>query len=247
MSASPNDRTYDRDEVDLILRAAAQLDQPVTVPATLQRDGLSLADIQAIGSQAGITADAIAAASLTIAFDDIHRSGHRWHHVHSVPGEITGEGWDTLAHDIRGAVASATVRQTSSSIEFEVGKQDRELGRLLVHIKSSHGATTISIWSDAPHLSQGDIVAAGVFGMPVPIFPLVATSSGIWPEFGITAALAAAGAALGSGAALAWQRWATNRWKKRVAALLTPVVARAAALAAQPAGRIGAGGRTIDP
>ncbi len=232
MNISESDkRTYDRHEVELILRAAVQLDDPQSPAPIIGRDGLTLAEIQDAGSQAGIDPKAIAAATLSVALESAHANDHRLHHVHLIAGELQGDALDQLADHIRGAMPCGRVRRSDGALDVEMSKGSGALGRLIVSVRSKRGATSISIWSDAPHLSVGDIVASAAVGIPLALFPVVASSGGQWPALGGIAALAALGSAVGAGAALGWQRIATARWRKHLTALLTPMVARATALA----------------
>ena len=225
-----DDKRYDRREVDLILQTAAQIDQSRPAPETSEREDLTLAEIQQIGSQAGIDSNAIAAATLGVAMDSAQQAGRRLYHVHVIDGELRGDAWDHLSDHLRSSASGVIVSRSTSALEIEIDKRNGELGKLLVSVRSANGATTVSIWSDAPRLSTGEKLTFGLLGIPVALFPVVASSGGQWPNVGVTAALAVIGVAVGSGATAVWQRWATARWQKRVTVLLESIVEKSTEL-----------------
>ncbi len=224
--------TYDRREVELILRAAAQIDDPQNLPITVDRDGLSMEEIQRIGAEAGIGARAISAATLLVALESAPLGERHLHHVHPIEGALDDDALNELITTIRGSVGLVDVKRLPDGLEFELGKKEGETGRLLVNIRSRDGATSVSIWSDAPHLGRGDVVFIGTFCVPLALFPVVAASSGQWPAIGLGVALAATSSAAGVAVAFAWQRWAAKRWRARFIRLLSPIIARATSLAA---------------
>ena len=243
--AVPEERRYDRESVERILRAAARREATsppaapavsAAPPALAADDAMTLAEIQEVAAQAGIDPAAIASATLDVALERAHAGSPRMHHVHVVPGELRGDAWDRLADTVRGAASLAVVTRSERALELEIGNRTGERGRLLVNVRSRDGRTTISIWSDAPHLEATDLAACGVLGIPVAIFPVVAASSGHWPAAGWVAGLSALGAAGGAAAGALWRRWAVARWRERIAGILGPVVAQTTALAAEGAG-----------
>lgn len=235
----PASRTYDREELDLILRAAAESQESLVAPVLppVVRDGLSLAEIQDIGAQVGISRDAIATATLRVALESAHNGQPGWHHVQHVAGALDSAALAQLADDIRSLAGTVDVRRTSDGLELEIHKRSGELGQLLVSIRTAEGATIISAWSTAPHLGPVELAVCGALGMPAAIFPAVATAGGQWPVLSSLAVLGGIGFVAGTGVTLAWQRWATKRWRSRLISILTPVVARATALAAARSAR----------
>lgn len=227
-------RTYDREELDLILRAAAEGEGAPASPALplAVRDGMSLAEIQDIGAQVGINRDAVAAATLRVALDRAHVTEPRWQHVHTIDGMLDSAAWGRLADEIRAVSDTMDVRRSSDGLDFGIQKRDGELGQVRVSIRSADGSTTISIWSTAPHLGRGEFAVCGALGIPAAIFPVVGMAGGHWPVLSALAALAGVGFVAGSGATFAWQRWATKRWRARLIELLTPIATRATQLAA---------------
>jgi hypothetical protein len=224
----PSERRYDRDEVDRILRTATRMEQD---PIVADRDHLTLSEIQEIGSQAGIDPRDIATATLSVALEPATAGGRRTQHVHVVPGELRGAAWDRLVDDLRGGLVGSIVSRSTSALEVEIDKESGELGKLVVSIRSANGVTTVSIWSDAPHLTVTRILSFGLLGAPAALFPVVASAGGQWPSASIVAAIAAAGIAAGTGATVGLQRWARARWQKRVSELLTAIVAKVTRLA----------------
>ncbi|MEO5816260.1 MAG: hypothetical protein ABIT20_13375 [Gemmatimonadaceae bacterium] len=221
---SPGDRRYDRREVDLILRTASQMDP---LPAATQQhdhDDLTLAEIQDIGSQAGIDRNDIATATLTVAVESARHDRRRLHHVHVVDGELREDAWNVLVDNLRSAVEISVVSRSTGALEVEMDDPNGEIGRMRLGIRSTNGSTTISIWSDAPHRSTIQILSLGLLGISVTLFPVVASAGGQWPSVGVVAALGAAGVAIGSGVAVGWRRWATARWQKRVTSVMTSIV-----------------------
>lgn len=219
------ERRYDHDEVDQILRTASTADRPEPTALIPHGDGLTLAEIQQVAAQAGIDRDAVASASVGLALDARLGETHRLHFEHALPGTLDAGSLDRIADGIRARMHGVEVRRSENALEFEVTKKGGELGRLLVNVRSRDDVTTLSVWSDAPHMSLSELVLCGLVGAPVVLFPVVAVSQGQWPAAGLFAGLAALGIAGGSGAALLWQHWAAARWRTRVLALVSPIVA----------------------
>lgn len=241
---SSNDRTFDRDEVALILREAAQLDDR-RASTGVQRsaggvdvggDGLTLGEIGRAAAEVGIARTAVSAAALRVALRGAHLAADRFQLVHEIEGELSEDALERLASDVRIAVAPTKLQRTADGLELEIGKPNGAPGSLLVQIRSKGGATTISAWSHAPALSTGDIAACALLGIPVSLFPVVATASGQWPALGPAVAIAAAGAAAATGVTVGIQRWRMSRWREQLANVLVPIAARAAELAESSAG-----------
>ncbi len=230
------ERTYDRDEVDAILRVASLADRAQPAALIPHGDGLTLAEIQQVAAQAGIDRSAVTRASVTVGLHARLADTHRLHYEHTLGGALDAGALDRIANAIRARMQGVEVRRSRNEFEFEVTKKGGELGRLLVNVRSRDDVTTLSVWSDAPHMSVVELANCALVGVPVAIFPVVAISGGQWPAAGAIAGVAALGAAAGSGAALAWQRWAAARWRSRVLAVVTPIIEQVAELTDRSSG-----------
>ena len=247
MSETPREgRTFDRDEVALILRDAAQLDQPdvVEVPGTTRapegEDGLTLAEIERAAAAVGIGRSAVTAAWMRQALRDAPDEGGRTHLTHELPGELSNDAYERLAGEVRTLAAPSAIRRTADGLELDVGAAAGGPGSLTIRIRSTEGVTTLSLWSNAPVMSGGDVASLGLLGMPLFVFPVVAASGGQWPAVGVVAALGAAGAAVGTGLGAVARRWRINRWRERVERAVVPIALRVAELI--PAGDASAPG-----
>jgi hypothetical protein len=231
-------RTFDRDEVALILRDAAQLDQPdvVEVPGTTLahavEDGLTLAEIERAAEAVGIGRSAVTAAWIRQALRAAHGESGRTHLTHELAGELSKEAYERLAGEVRTLAAPAAIRRTADALELDVGAPAGGPASLTVQIRSSGGVTTLSLWSNGPVMSGGDIASCGLLGAPMFVFPVVAASGGQWPMAGVVAALAAAGAAAGAGMGFGVRRWRVHRWRERVERAVVPIALRVAELLA---------------
>src|SRR5690606_3672770 len=136
---SPEERRYDEDEVALILRAAADREHATDVSATLARDGLTLRQIQEIATEAGMDAQAIAAAAVRVSADSQPALSPRFDHVHVTDGELTEDARDRLVDVLRRRMGPVDVRRTSAGLEVEA--KNPELGALLITVRSAHGST----------------------------------------------------------------------------------------------------------
>lgn len=236
-STPPNKKTFDRDEVDLILREAARASDASQHPSpslpvrAVDDDGLTLHDIERAAAEVGIAPAAVAAASLRVRLQEAHAAAPRFHHVHEARGALTVDGWDRLASDIRTAIGPADIRRTADGLDLELKPSGGELGTLQVQIRSKGGSTSLSIWSDGPVMSRDELLLCGLAGAPPALFPFVAVSGGQWPEIGLFAALASAGAGVGVAAGLAWQRWRLKRWRRRLTEVVAPIALRISELA----------------
>jgi hypothetical protein len=236
---SSNDRTFDRDEVALILREAAQLEdrrgspgaEPAVSTPEVSGDGLTLGEIERAAAEVGIGRSAVGAASLRVALRGAHLAGDRFQLVHEIDGELSDEALERLASDVRSLASPAKLQRTADGLEFEIGTPNGEPGSLIVQVRSKHGGTVISAWSHAPALTAGDMAACALLGIPAFLFPVVATAGGQWPALGPAAAIAAAGAAAATGVTAGVQRVRMNRWREGLATVLVPIAARAAELA----------------
>jgi len=239
MSETPRaGRTFDREEVALILRDAAQLDQPDMVPlpgaapSDAGEDGLTLAEIEAAAAAVGIGRSAVTAAWMRQALRDAHGDSGHTHLAHELAGELSKDAYERLAGEVRTLAAPSAIRRTADGLELDVGAPAGGPGSLTVQIRSSGGVTTLSLWSNAPVMTRGDIASCGLFGMPAFLFPVVAVSSGQWPAVGAVAALAAAGAAAGAGIGVGVRRWRIDRWHERVERAVVPIALRVSELIA---------------
>jgi hypothetical protein len=229
-------RTFDRDEVALILRDAAQLDQPdvVEVPGTTLspagEDGLTLSEIERAAAAVGIGRSAVTAAWMRHALRDARGKGARTHLTHELAGELSKDAYERLAGEVRTLAAPSAIRRTADGLELDVGAPAGGPGSLTIGIRSSDGVTTLSVWSHAPVMAGGDIASMGLLGAPLFVFPVVAVSGGQWPVAGIVAGLAAAGAAVGMGIGVGARRWRIDRWRERVERAVVPIALRVSEL-----------------
>jgi hypothetical protein len=240
----PAARTFDRAEVALILREAAQLDEhggaavPSAVPTESGADGLTLAEIERAAAEVGIARSAVATASLSVALRRAHVGTDRVHLVHEVAGELTRDACERLVSEIRTLAAPSDLRRTPDGLEFELGKPNGAPGSLLLQIRSTDGVTTIELWSHAPALTSGDIAGCGLLGIPAALFPVVATSGGQWPAIGAALALGTAGAAVGTGIGAIVRRRKLDRWRTQLESIVVPLTARVSELASEGGARL---------
>ncbi|MBK8006889.1 MAG: hypothetical protein IPK12_24285 [Gemmatimonadetes bacterium] len=134
------DRRYSEDEVAAIFRAATELPEPADTPATgVPAAGLTLAEVQAIGLEAGIGAEAIARAAQLVTSPPVVSQrvlGLPFRVSHTVPlhRRLTDAEWERLVvqlrevFDARGrctwrarSAAGPTATSTSSSSRRRTG------------------------------------------------------------------------------------------------------------------------------
>ncbi|MEO6526499.1 MAG: hypothetical protein ABIP93_07735 [Gemmatimonadaceae bacterium] len=232
----PARRTFDREEVALILREAAQLDEqaaaaaPSPAPLDVGADGLTLAEIEHAAAEVGIARAAVAAASLSVALRTAHVSDGRFHAVHALAGELTSDDLDRLTSEIRTLTSPLHLTRTSHGLDFEIGKPNGAPGSLRVELRTRDRETTIEVWSHAPAMTTLDLASCGVLGVPAALFPIVGVSGGAWPGLGAALALGTAGAVVGTGIGAGVQRWRLDRWRKQLASVVLPVAAHVSEL-----------------
>lgn len=234
MPATPaEERTFDREEVALILREAAAIEpRSAALPAgAAAGDGLTLQEIERAAAEVGITRNAVAAASLRVALRSAHAGGARHHSAHRIAGTLDGASWDALASELRARTSPANVRCTADGLDFELPRTSGDPAALLVQMREGAGTVSIEIWSEAPRSGRGDLVGYAAIGAPALLFPVVAVSAGQWPALGLATALGSAGAAAGAALGLAFQRWQRDRWRARLEQIIVPLVERATELA----------------
>ncbi|MEO8564245.1 MAG: hypothetical protein ABI601_19350 [bacterium] len=151
MSDSSSDgRTYDRDEVALILHEAAQLDTPRVdassraLPAATGDDRLTLTAIEHAAAAVGIAPAAVTAAWLRRTLGSARDESGRIHVSHDLAGELTTDDYERLVNDIRTIAGPAAIHRIADGVEFEVGYPPGGPGSLAMHVRSTEGATTLS-------------------------------------------------------------------------------------------------------
>ena len=227
-----------RSQVETILLEAARLDdahapEPSDVDlARVASHGLTLGDIERSAGEVGISRSAVSTAALRVALREAHAASTRAHVVREISGELTAEAREQLADAIRTRVSPSTVRATADGVDVEIGKTNGEPGSLLVQVRSKRGATTISVWSAAPVLTSGDIAGCAALGVPAFLFPIVAASSGQWPDLAAALAVGGAGALAGTGVGIAMKRRMLERWRARVEEAVTSIATSTSGLVA---------------
>ena len=230
--------TFSRSQVESILLEAARLDEArhgESASVALARvggDGLTLADVERAGAEAGISRAAVSAAALRVALR-VADTTPRLHAVHEIAGSLSPDAVERLADEVRTRVPGSRVRPTGDGIDVASGKDDGAPGSLLVKIRSKGDVTTLSVWSAAPVLGRGDIAAVAAIGAPAALFPVVASAGGVWPALASSLALGAAGVAAVMGIAAATNRWRIARWHERTAEVAITIAECAGALAVE--------------
>ena len=247
-------RTFDRAEVESILLEAARLDESrgseprrIASPAA-GGDGLTLADVERAAAEVGISRAAVSEASLRVALRDA-TTASRTHVAHEIAGSLSPAALERLADDVRTRIPNSRVRATADGIDVEIGKGEGEPGSLLVKVRAKGDVTTLSAWNAAPVLTRGDLATVAAIGAPAALFPVIASSGGVWPALASAIALGAAGLAAGTGIGVAVNRWRTARWNARAADAVISIascveslaVARVAAPVADPIQALGEG------
>jgi hypothetical protein len=236
--ALPHARTFDREEVALILRDAAQLDTPGVdvpsgeVPQESAGDGLTLAEIARAAAAVGISPAAVTAAWLRRSLVSMRGADGRVHVSHEVAGELTVSDYERLIGDVRTIAGEATIRRIADGVEMDVGEPVGGPGSLTMHVRSAGGVTTLSFWTRAPVLTAGDTVGWALLGIPPVLFPLVAATGGHWQLLG-TAAVSLLGTVVGAASGVGVNRWRRTRWLERVEGIVVPITLRLSELIAQ--------------
>jgi hypothetical protein len=137
--------------------------------------------------------------------------------MHEIAGSLSPEARERLADDLRTRIPESRVRATTDGIDVEIGKGEGEPGSLLVKVRAKGDMTTLSAWSAAPALSRGDIAAVAVIGAPAALFPIVASSGGVWPALASALVIGATGVTACTGIGVAVNRWRIARWHQRAA------------------------------
>ena len=233
-------RTFDRAEVESILLEAARLDEvrgsePRRIASPVgSADGLTLADVERAAAEVGISRAAVSAASLRVTLREA-TTGPRASVVHEIAGSLSPAALERLADDLRTRLAASRVRATADGIEVEVGRGEGEPGSLLVKVRSKGDVTTLSAWSAAPVLTRGDLASVAAVGAPAALFPVVASSGGVWPALAAALTIGATGVAALAGVGVAVNRWRIGRWHQRAADAVITIASCVEALAVERA------------
>jgi hypothetical protein len=234
---SPHRRTFDRDEVALILRDAAQLDTPGAeassgeLPSTTASDGLTLGEIERAASAVGISRASVTAAWLRRSLLTTGEDG-RVHVSHSLAGELTTSDYERLIGDIRMVAGQATIRRLADGVEVEVGAPVGAAGTLTMQVRSEGGSTALSFWTRAPVLTAGDTVGWALLGIPPVMFPVLAVSGGHWHVAG-SIMVSLLGTMVGAATGVGVNRWRRTRWQERVEGIVVPIALRISELIAE--------------
>lgn len=219
-------RTYDGDEVAAILRAAAELDHRRSSPLALAgRRGLTLAEVQQIAGEVGISSASVAAAARQV--PEAAPLSHRFQQTQTVVGEVPEARMVQLEDDLRAVIGPrGDVRRIAGGLEIDIGKSD--LGSVRVVVRSGGGATTATLWSERSRSTESAITGSslGLLGglglaanAPGAAVMAVAGAAGM-------GALLIAGAGVGLGVGLGLWRLTDARWRRRVADLLREITHR---------------------
>ncbi len=207
------DRRYDENEMAAIFRTAAEGPQPAErgVP---REEGMTLAELQAIGREVGIAPDAVAQAALAL---DVQRSA-RPSTLLGLPigvsrtvelnRRLSDEEWERLVVQLREVFhARGSVRSDGSLRQWTNGNlqvllEPTETGHRL-RFRTTHGAARSQIGAGLVAIG-----AAGVTAIVTSVSGhLASAASGI----GVMVAM---GAALVAGGALRLPRWARIRQRQ---------------------------------
>jgi hypothetical protein len=227
-------RIYDGDEVAAILRAAAELDQGRASSGSLPaRRGMTLAEVQQIAGEVGISPGAVLAAVRRVPAPAPH--SHRFQQTETVVGEVPEGRMVQLEDELRAVVGPrGNVRRIAGGLEVDVEKSD--LGSLRIVVRSGGGATTATLWSERSRSVESAITGSslGLLGglglaanAPGAAVMAVAGAAGM-------GALLIAGAGVGLGVGLGVWRLTAARWRTRVADLLLEITRRVEAAVAPP-------------
>jgi hypothetical protein len=238
MSDGSHRRTFDRDEVALILRDAAQLDTPGVeassseLPSTTASDGLTLGEIERAASAVGISRASVTAAWLRRGLLSARGEDGRLHVSHALAGELTTADYERLIGDIRTVAGEATIRRLADGVEVEVGAPVGAPGTLTMQVRSEGGSTTLSFWTRAPVLTAGDTVGWAILGIPPVMFPVLAASGGHWHAVG-SIMVSLLGTVVGAATGVGVNRWRRARWQERVEGIVVPIALRMSELIAE--------------
>ena len=202
------DRRYTDEEVAAIFSAAAE---PQASPPTLARDGLTLADLQDIGREVGISPEAVAQAarSLELRGQAASRTFLGFPigvgRTVALNRRVTDEEWERLVVELR-EIFQAKGKVTSSGSLREWS--NRNLHVLLEPQEAGHRLRMRTLKSDARAYMTGGLATVGVSAA-------LAVSSALGGQVGHAipgiAFLALAGIGMFAGGALRVPSWARRR------------------------------------
>lgn len=230
MSHHPDDpRHYTDEETALILRRAAELQEPREGPRSAR--GLTLAEIQQIACEVGIDPAAVAEAAALVSGGERDRWGRligaptRFRYERTVSGDVPDPAWAALVEEIRQVLGKpGQVGHVPGALEWV--HEDENGDSVRVGVTSRAGTTRVEL-----HARRGN-EAAMLLMLPATAGVLLAMLGGglsgleAGPEL-----WTAMGGGAGGGLALGWAGWKqlSARWERR----LSTLVARLARVAGQ--------------
>ncbi|HEX6068392.1 MAG TPA: hypothetical protein VFZ18_01170 [Longimicrobiaceae bacterium] len=219
-------RAYDGDEVAAILRAAAEIDQRRSSSASLPaRRGMTLAEVQQIAGEVGISPDAVVAAARRVPTPA--PLSHRFQQTHTVVGEVPDGRMVQLEDELRAVVGPrGNVRRIAGGLEIDVEKSD--LGSLRIVVRSGGGATTATLWSERSRGTESALVGSSLGLLGGLGLAANAPGAAAMAVAGVAGmgALLVAGAGVGLGVGLGIWRLTSVRWRTRVVDLLLEITRR---------------------
>ena len=189
----PGERRFTDRDVALILQRASELDRDGDGEA-LSR-GLSLADLQEIGSEVGLGGELIARAAREVAGTGWRRGGRSvlgaplvQREIRAVPGELDPEALGVLVSRVEETVpAQGTVTEALETVRWQA--QGRFLGRQ-VALEPGEGETRIRV--EERYTSRSRLLLQGIPAIYGALFGAVVGSEMVGPLAGVAGAVAVA-------------------------------------------------------
>jgi hypothetical protein len=171
-SSSPDELRFGTDAAQAIFRRAAEHQEVAQAAARADADGLSLAELQAIGAEAGIDPAYIAAAAAEFSTPEPKDDTPWWYAGPNkietecvVPGTITdGPVWASIVHELRSTFdTDGVATQLANTLEWSFMTQSGESTRVTV-APGPHG-TRIRVVQSMRNAAQVGPSLGGSFGV----------------------------------------------------------------------------------
>lgn len=224
----PKERRYNEQEIAAIFEQAAQA-QAARQHGPSPKQGLTLAELQEVGQEVGLSPEAIAEAVRTVGFPSETTTDRTWGVVKQLartvnfPEPFSDEDWELLVVDLRDTFGGkGEIKRDGTLREWTYGNvhalvEPTDTGSRL---RIEHKATTV-----IGNLHGSAMMGSGALFLTV-LF-LLADKVVPWGLWAMILGMVACGVVLGMVA-----YWQSPRWEQEQVAVLEHLAARATALAA---------------
>lgn len=215
---SPERRRFSDSEVEEIFSRAARRQEIAERNAPVPGGGFSLDELRAIGAEAGIDPDAVAAAALEVVGRSVgaaEREGEAVHHGRLVPAELSDRAWEAVVAELRRTYGrNGTISHFGPALEWHSG-DDAERHPVTLRLTPVEAGVRVDLRRDVAALRREPVVLGGTFGAVTALISGLYLLGDFEPHIRILIAVLAVFTVVTGAGGWAWVRWWERREEER--------------------------------